>query len=150
MFMLATSHALSMSATTTSRQTRRQIGGLVSAGLASLASTAMAAPLDDEFLLADTDKNGKLSKSEFALWYRGNELLNEPVGLSLPSLPVIALDFTAIAGAVVGIYAVSYAYYTQQILAEERASAEKKAKAAAKKLAAAQAAESSNDAAPAS
>ena len=57
------------------------------------------------------------------------------------SLPEIALDLTGLAGIVVAIYGVSYAYYLQQKMEAADAKAAKKAAADKKKAAAAKKAE---------
>merc|ERR1719231_480475 len=108
-------------------------------------SARAAAAWENEFKLADADRNGKLSKGEFEEWYLGNELLTQKDLFSFDlSLPEIALDFTGVAGIVVAIYGVSYAYYLQNKMDAADAKAAKKAaadkKAAAAKAAAAKAA----------
>jgi len=125
--------------------TRRHALGAPAAALATLlvnTGTATAAPVDDEFRLADADKNGRLSKTEFATWFKGNELLTPPSGpfsgtLDGIPLPTIALDVTGLAGVIVAVYALSYAYYVSQQLADAEASAAKAAARKAKQAAAA-------------
>ena len=102
-------------------------------GAARAASAATA--IENEFRLADTTRDGKLTIGEFTTWYEGNDLLSKKDLFSFDlSLPEIALDLTGLAGIVVAIYGVSYAYYLQQKMEAADAKAAKKA-AADKKMA---------------
>ena len=110
-------------------------------GVSRAASAATA--VENEFRLADTSRDGKLTLGEFTTWYEGNDLLSKKDLFSLDlSLPEIALDLTGLAGIIVAIYGVSYAYYLQQKMeaadakAAKKEAAEKKKAAAAKKAAA--------------
>ena len=109
-------------------------------GAARAASAATA--IENEFRLADTTRDGKLTIGEFTTWYEGNDLLSKKDLFSFDlSLPEIALDLTGLAGIVVAIYGVSYAYYLQQKMEAADAKAAKKAAADKKKAAAAKKAE---------
>jgi len=120
-----------------------------------VAQTASAATAVDDFKLADRNRDGKVTKDEFATWYEGNDLLSKKDLFSLDlSLPEIALDLTGLAGIVVAIYGVSYAYYIQQKMEAADAKAAKKVaadkkKAAADKKAAAEAKKAAAEAAKA-
>ena len=108
---------------------------LLALGVAQKASAATAQ--ENEFKLADQNRDGKLTKDEFGTWFEGNDLLNKKDLFSFDlSLPEIALDLTGLAGGVVGIYGVSYAYYLQQKTEAADAKVAKKAAAAKKKEAA--------------
>ena len=109
-------------------------------GVSRAASAATA--IENEFRLADTTRDGKLTIGEFTTWYEGNDLLSKKDLFSFDlSLPEIALDLTGLAGIVVAIYGVSYAYYLQQKMEAADAKAAKKAAADKKKAAAAKKAE---------
>ena len=109
-------------------------------GVTQTASAATA--IENEFRLADTTRDGKLTIGEFTTWYEGNDLLSKKDLFSFDlSLPEIALDLTGLAGIVVAIYGVSYAYYLQQKMEAADAKAAKKAAADKKKAAAAKKAE---------
>ena len=126
-------------------------------GVSRAASAATA--VENEFRLADTSRDGKLTLGEFTTWYEGNDLLSKKDLFSLDlSLPEIALDLTGLAGIIVAIYGVSYAYYLQQKMEaadakaakkeaaeKKKAAAAKKAEAAAKKAAAAAAKEEADE-----
>ena len=109
-------------------------------GVSRAASAATA--VENEFRLADTSRDGKLTLGEFTTWYEGNDLLSKKDLFSLDlSLPEIALDLTGLAGIIVAIYGVSYAYYLQQKMEAADAKAAKKEAAEKKKAAAAKKAE---------
>ena len=126
-------------------------------GVSRAASAATA--IENEFRLADTTRDGKLTIGEFTTWYEGNDLLSKKDLFSFDlSLPEIALDLTGLAGIIVAIYGVSYAYYLQQKMEaadakaakkeaaeKKKAAAAKKAEAAAKKAAAAAAKEEADE-----
>ena len=66
-------------------------------GAARAASAATA--IENEFRLADTTRDGKLTIGEFTTWYEGNDLLSKKDLFSFDlSLPEIALDLTGLAG----------------------------------------------------
>ena len=79
--------------------------------LGAARAAAAATASENEFRLADTTRDGKLTIGEFTTWYEGNDLLSKKDLFSFDlSLPEIALDLTGLAGIVVAIYGVSYAY----------------------------------------
>lgn len=97
--LLFPSICLGLSCTQSSRLLERR-SALVS-GLSPLALGPIAAvaanndTITNEFRIADVDGNGKLSKSEFEMWYKGNELLTAPPNLGI-SLPEIVFDVTGL------------------------------------------------------
>ncbi|KAJ8601974.1 hypothetical protein CTAYLR_008806 [Chrysophaeum taylorii] len=112
--------------------TRR--GVLAGIATALTSSAALALSPEDEFRVADLDRNGRLSKSEFTTWYKGNDLLSDQ-GLGI-SFPEIAFDVTGLVGFIVGVYATSYAYYISQQATAEKETAEKQLARAKKQQAA--------------
>ena len=136
LLLLSTSRALRVPETRSPAPAPAKLArrGLL-AGAATAASAATAQ--ENEFKLADRNRDGKLTKDEFGTWFEGNDLLNKKDLFSFDlSLPEIALDLTGLAGVVVGIYGVSYAYYLQQKTEAADAKVAKKAAAAKKKEAA--------------
>lgn len=113
-------------ATTTTLNRRAMV--VTSLLTASSASAKTNDIIGNEFSLADLDRNGKLTKAEFDTWYKGNELLtgSDSGALDSLSLPEIAFDLTGLLGFLVGIYAVSYAYYISVQAAAAEATAKKK------------------------
>lgn len=97
--LLLPSMCLGLSCTQSGRLLERRsalVSGLSSLALGPIA--AVAAQNDTityEFRLADVDGNGKLTKSEFELWYNGNELLTSPPNFGI-SLPEIVFDVTGL------------------------------------------------------
>ncbi|KAK7239116.1 hypothetical protein SO694_00027270 [Aureococcus anophagefferens] len=123
----------------TSSRRSALLGGVPAAVLLGGAAVANAATSDgdNEFKLADVNKDGKLTRNEFTKWFGENTVLNEPEALPFSlSLPEVALDLTGLAGVVVAIYAGSYAYYLSARMAEaENKAAKQKARAAKDKAA---------------
>ena len=122
----------------TSSRRSALLGGVPAAVLLGGAAVANAASDgENEFKLADVNKDGKLTRNEFTKWFEDNTVLNEPEALPFSlSLPEVALDLTGLAGVVVAIYAGSYAYYLSARMAEaENKAAKQKARASKDKAA---------------
>ncbi|KAJ1448099.1 hypothetical protein M885DRAFT_540357 [Pelagophyceae sp. CCMP2097] len=128
--------------------------GLLTPLLTAFPAHALAATAaDNEFTLADINRNGKLTRDEFRAWFDQNDVLTAPPPadegfFQSLTLPEVALDLTGLLGIVVAVYAASYAFFLSQQVDELElmsAKAKVKAKPGAKPKPAAAAADDADD-----